>query len=157
MSTYTTPQEGLAALMISGSTLVPGITWGTNASPFYEEAPEPLPQGVDGNPFPYVVYDVEESTFNPTFEMAFYEAFVATIKVYCREIDIASNASPYVSSTIFYFLDGYKNNPRVMDGVGYQCIQFLRKSWRLHKDPERGPDVGRVWISECKYDLWLTS
>lgn len=149
---YTTPQEALVGLLLSGSTLMPGIVWGNNASPFYGEVPEtPVPA------FPYFWFDIPDSTVNHTFGYSYYEEFVATCRVYCREVDIAQNASPYVSTTPFYFLDSYAKTPRILDGANYQGMKLSRKSWRLYKDAERGPDVGRVWIAEAKYDIWFTT
>ena len=149
---YATPQEGIADLLINGAIDMPDIAWGTNASPFYQEVPEtPIPA------LPYVWFDVAESTVEHTFEWPYNEKFDVTVRVYCREADIAAVASPYMITSPIYYLDTFRQTPRTMDGGNYQCIFFARRSWVLRKDAERGPDAGRVWIAEAHYDLYFTT
>jgi hypothetical protein len=145
------PQDAITSFLRQGGAQgISGIAWGSNASPCYQEAPEtPLLA------FPYVVYDIDPSTLNHTFEALYEEQYVVTVKVVGLEAHIQSVMLPYVAGSVFDLLDSVRNSPDQLSGQSFKCIKFTREDWRLYKETiARGPTTERVWISEAKYDYW---
>lgn len=143
-----TIQESITDIL--RNSLVPVINWGTAASPYYQEAPEPPPT------FPFVVFDIRESTVERQFEDAYVEQYQMVLSVLGTESQIQASLSPYHSSSIFYYLEGLLNTPEQFDSDWFRCLLFQRMSWLLTKEDLRAPSGERVWRAEANYTIEVT-
>lgn len=127
------------------NSLVPYITWGATASPYYQEVPEPPPV------FPYVVFDVPESKIERQFDSKLIEVYEPVIHVIGLEDHIEKSLSPYHADSIFSYLEGISEDLSKFSSDYFECEEFLRTNWVLKKDPTRGPTGERVWIATADY------
>lgn len=129
------------------NSLVPAITWGNTASPFYLEAPEPPPS------FPFVVFAVDESEVQRQFEETYMEVYPVKISVFGQEGHIAGSLSPYHSNSVFSYLEGLLTTPEEFDGDNFKCVSFDRLNWVLDFEDVRGPAGDRVWRATANYQV----
>lgn len=137
--------ESLVSILRASA--VSGISWGESASPYYDEVPEPPPA------FPFVSYEIPDSTIEHAFSGNYIEKYLPTIYVVCLEQSVATLTSPYIAGSVFYFLDSYAQNPTPFSGSGFSCMQFIRLGYSLKRDTSlRSPAGGRVWIASATYE-----
>lgn len=173
-----TPHAMLVGLLQRSGSGAGKIQWGnaesptqpTPGSPYYREAPEPMPtaMGTGGPSFPYVVFDVAKSTeIDPQFEGQYKEKFRVTIKIYCGSVQTPSApplvglvSSPYqlkVNSVIAY-LDSFSIQADRMNGDTFKVHDWSRENYEVvmeaHRDPSGLPSTGgRVWVGTAEYQL----
>lgn len=139
----------VAKLQASG---IAEVTWGVDASPYYEETPEPPPA------FPFVVLEIPDSEVGHTFEEPYVEVYKPAVHVVGLEKHVATLMSPYVATSVFRFLDDLRGVPEQLNGTGYECEEFTRRSWVLKRHPSsRAPDGGRVWVASANYYVQVTA
>ena len=141
---------------------VAGIDW--TKSPYYIEAAEPLP-GAEGSaitdpgPFPYVVYELPESSTQHTMGDAYVETYKPRFYVVGTQKDRAVLLSPYAESGVIAYLDSLRGTAalpagyKLFDGANFDCIQFTRDGTYLAKDSSRGTFGERVWLREAGYTM----
>ena len=147
------------------------IQWGTTSptqpqpgSPYYREAPEPMPtQPTGGGPqFPYVVFDIAKSKIDPNFEGSDIEIYSVTVKVYCGSVTspvlpsvVGLVSSPYQLkvNSIVAFLDSYSIQCDRLNGDPgtFYCQNWQRESYEIIKEEQRDPTGGRVWVGVAEY------
>lgn len=130
---------------------VPRFTWGQDGSPYYDEVPEPPPA------FPYVVFEVPESSVESTYEAVYAENYAPVFHVVGTEANIETVASPYGNESVVAFLDAQSRDPHVFSGDNFDCEMFVRRNWTLRREPLRASDGARVWIASATYDAIVVS
>ena len=129
---------------------ISGIDWGSTASPYYEQVPEPAPA------YPYLVFEVDDSSMEWHTELAYSEMYVATFHLICLEDDVASLGSPYETTSPFNYLDGKADELTVYDGDGFNVQEFHRTSWALKMLKDyRGPGGERVYDVQARYGIMV--
>lgn len=143
--------DSLVAVMRASA--VPGVTWADPGeddpvgSPYYEEVPEPAP------PFPYVAYELPDSSIEHSFEQDSYvETWRPTIYVVGLREHVVPLSSPHEDGSLIKFLDGLMETPEELDGDNFECLKFIRVGYRLYRDRSRGPTGARVWFAAVPYE-----
>lgn len=146
------PQSAVIAVLRASA--IPGIVWGdpddplsTVGNPYFQQIPEYPPVQ------PYVVIDFAESKTDYTFEDKYLEEYLFTVDVVATRDVIQTLGSPYLTGSVFQFLDNLMNDPTEFNGDDFACMLFARQSFKLDFDPTRDPDGGRVWIAKATYAM----
>lgn len=153
MSAPLTPHRALTELLRRSG--VAGISWAAPdavddaGSPYYQWPPQPTPA------FPYVTYDIPAGNSDLTFEKDTTDNFDVTITVVGTRANAEQLGSPWSLASVFYYLDGFDDYPDALNGMVFNCIRFVRKSWQMTKE-ERGPDGGLVFMGIGVYEMQIT-
>jgi hypothetical protein len=148
-----------------------------SVQPYYMQPPEPLPT----QPFPYVVYEVDDSTFSHTMAPAggsYHEMWPFRVMVYgVLQIPSISNwswwklISPYESpsASIFAFLDTFTKTigpSGALNGDNYKCGGWGRERIKVTFStemrapaPDNLPAYGgqRVWCATASYTFMASA
>lgn len=141
---------------------VADVDW--TKSPYYLEAAEPLPDDSEAGvfqlgPFPYVVYELPDSTVEHAMSDAFVEMFAPVFYVVGTQKHLTTVLSPYASGSVISYLDSLRGTQalpagyQAFDGDNFNCIEFTRQNYYLGKDPSRGTLGERVWLARASYKL----
>lgn len=149
-----TPYRAVCALLEGLAGKVPLITFSRIASPYYQQVPEPRPA------FPYAVFDlpfssVEHVQMSGKDGGVYIEKRTLEISIYGDSDEIEQCAAPEWPNSLFHCLDSFSDEPEFLDGLYFDCIQFVRKGYELklteHRD-ETG--VMRIWEARATWDFW---
>lgn len=149
-----TPYRAITACLRTFTAQVPRVTWGSTASPFYKQAPEPVVA------FPYVVYDLAFSSIEHVMMSgseggSYAEKRALTIKVYGDSDEIEQAAAPEWENSLCNYLDGLADEPQYLNGLNFQCIQFLRNGYELLQEERRDETgVAWIWCAHATYEFW---
>lgn len=139
-----------------GPLLVPAISWGATASPFYKMAPEPAPA------FPYVVFHIPPSSIQHTMKRAnqgggYVESFKVEFEVVGESEQIENVAAPWVPRSVYWLMDSYGDYPEQLNGDTFKCAQFTRSDGNGYDldtlDEQRESGYIRIWIAKASYDM----
>ena len=155
-SAYTSPIQAVRGVLANFGNIgvVPGITWGSGASPYLEQVPEPPP---DPTATPFVVFTIASKSLEHAIGFVdFFEVFTVEFAVYAGQADIDAISTPYDVTGLFYQLDQLILQPGVFNGGKFTCDGWYRNAgWTIKMEAFRAPDVQRVWCSRSSYEMTI--
>ena len=149
-----TPYRSITAMLNGLNSRVPLIVWGSAASPYYKQVPEPAPA------FPYCAYDLGKSTLEHSFgggkaNSSYVEKRTLSLMVFGDSDEIEQAAAPEMPGGLFHCLDSFADAPELLSGVGFDCILFVRKGYELLLEEQREENsIMRIWQAVAEYDFW---
>jgi len=135
--------------------------WTASRNPFYWEAAIPMPvlpgTAFADTPFPFVVYELPESTIDWQFSGPGGDTFIETYRpkfyVVGNEKQRKTVLSPYAAGSLISYLDSLRNGwYSAFDGE-FQCIKFMRQNYYLGKGDGPGTAGENVWVAQSQYEL----
>lgn len=148
------PLEAIVDALRASS--IDGIDWGADGhSPFYQGVIDQLP---NPSTTPFVVVDFPPSTdIQWTTEAAYEETFVFEVRLYGGASVMRTLGSPYVSDSIFRFLDHYISNPDELQGDGWFCTGFVRRPSFVVNGEARGPEGEPIYRASASYMMKISA
>lgn len=146
------PQAAVQEYLIASE--LAGIDWGTDGkSPFYQglldQPPDPLVS-------PYVVIDFPPSTgMDPSTEDPYAEEFSFEVRVFGPASAMETLGNPYVSDSVFAYLDRLCGTPELLSGDYWRCFGFLRGPWQILQD-SRGTTGAMVFRATASYRMRIS-
>lgn len=152
MGNYLSPLGAVTAVLRNATVNVPGITWGTSASPFYKVAPEPPPT------FPYCIFGKIEAAGEIEQVMGLVdleEEYRIPFMVYGTQDSIEQVSSPYSAQGLFHYLDALSINPDLFSGTLFTCVGWMRTSqYDIDLEEIRSTDgYSRVYVARAEYQM----
>lgn len=150
MAGYLSPISAVTGVLRGCGTAVPGITWGSAASPYYRQVPEPPPDPIST---PYVEFDVKNDGGDDVMGGdAHSDFFTVTFRVYAGESVVEQISSPWAPQGLFHWLDTLSF--QVFSGAMFECQEWQgNHDWGIDLDDRRAPDTQRVWVATQSYRM----
>lgn len=155
----TLPHDSIVAVLRASG--VQGIVWGEDGSPYYQKAPDPLPD----DPYPFVVYDIPKNNGPAhTFQGAprFNEEIKVIVRIVGTREQIRTVGTPYSfdapSTSVLGYLDSLQGSPSVFNGDTFACGGWKRAGWDLKLEEYQAAETAqRIYTLEAEYVMLINA